>query len=386
MSEQTSAPASAPASPSAAPAVAPTPAPSEQPRKGSTDALVDDAMAFLEENRQKPAKVEREEPAQARGERQPEGEPGPAEPEGEDDARGDVETASDSEGDDVEPEHDPLLGTKEQPFTVQDLPADKYIELKIDGKKETVPLAELAAGYVRERTFHQRINQTKQLADRAEQLAQRANATQEKLRTELRTFLTTPDELYEYFLADDQREAVLEQVAMRYAELRRRHREEPDERLRFQRERDKARLDAERRAFEEERQRAQEERARQEAHERGWQVFKPGWDEGLRRSGFPEPTKQLYDEVMLRCQAQVQRGEPVTSDDVARYTQLAAKYLDLKPAAAKPKPAPAMARKREAVNGERVNGKRDPWADKPLHERRRDPEYWMRDLGPRDWR
>ncbi len=357
--------------PTAAPSAAPA-----APAKDTTDALADDVLAFLSED-QKPGKPRpRDEPAPAPTDEPDEDDAPPPAAQDEDEEEAAAEAPDEGE------EAAPTIGTKDNPFTVKDLPKHLFIELKIDGEKVKVPLDELAGGYVREQTFHRRLNQTKQLSDRAEQLAKRAGETEEKLRTELRTFLRDPEELYEYFLADDERERVLESVAMKYAEMRRRHREKPEERLAWQRERDQRRLQAEREAWEAQRAQAEKERAQKEANERALAIFKPGWEEGLRKAGFPKPTQELYDEVMVRIQQRITATGQVTSEEIAGFVERAARLLELPPATAqKPKAPKAPAPKRE-----RVNGKRDPFADLPPHKRRNSVDYFTRSLTPRDWR
>jgi hypothetical protein len=290
---------------------------------------------------------------------------------GEQDADGDAET------------HDPR-GSKEEPFSVKDLPADKFIELKVDGEKTVVSLSELAAGYIREQTFSQRINRTKALADEAQAHLTRAKETQTSVREALREFVNDPDQLYDYFLATEDREKVLEAVAQRYAGQLRRFRENPQERLYFQRERDQARLQAEREHFEREKQQELQARQQQEQQERAFKVFKPGWEAGLKKAGFPTPTPELWEEVQVRCNQRHRAGHPVTSDDVAEFVHRAAKLLELPPRSAKkPKPAPAAPLKdREAQRRRKDN----PWADAPQSKRTKDPDYFLRNLRGRDFR
>lgn len=354
-----------------------------QPARG-TDSFVDSALEALgdlagpDNDNARPSGKPRPEP------KSPDGEDGDTEveeplgpdAEDEDDEHGEQDTGEDAEA------HDPR-GSKDEPFSVKDLPSDKYIELKVDGEKTVVSLSELAAGYIRESTFSQRINRTKALADEAQAHLTRAKETQTSVREALREFVTDPQQLYDYFLATEDREKVLEAVAQRYAGQLRRFRENPQERLAFQRERDQARLQAEREHWENQKQQEAHARQQQEQQERAFKVFKPGWEAGLKKAGFPQPTKELWDEVQIRCDQRHRSGHPVTSEDVAEFVHRAAKLLELPPRSAKkPRPAPAAPPKdREA---QRRRG--DPWASKSSYERKKDPDYFLKNLRGRDFR
>ena len=305
---------------------------------------------------------------------------------GEPPLEGDGETESDPEGD-AEQERasqaEHVRGSQDDPYTVKDLPADKYIELKVDGETRTVSLAEMAKGYIREETFHQRVGKVQQQAQEALDGAKRATEMREKTRENLRAFVEDPDEMLEFFMGTEEREAVLENLARRYALIRKTHRENPEERLKFQRQRDVQRLQQERAAFErqqEETRKAEEQRVQMQRAE---QIFKPGWEEGLRKAGFPTPTKELYEEVMVRVNQRHIAGHAITSADIAEFTHRAAKLLELAPRGKnRPAPAPAAAPREETRRG---NGKRrDPWKDVPRQERIRDPEYFLQGLGRRE--
>lgn len=364
-------------------------------RPGSTDALVDAAMDALDdfpatarekpENdnaRKQPARKREAEPADGEGESDEEQalpSPEDEEEEGEEE---------DPEGEAAEEEEHDTRGSKEDPFSVKDLPKDKFIELKVDGEKVTVSFDELASGYIREQTFTRRVNKTKMLADEAAAMVAKARDTQTRVRQELRAFLHDPEQLYDFFLASDEREQVFEQAARKYAELRRAHRERPDERLAFQRRRDQERLAYEREQWESQKRAEVEERTRKEQLERARVVFEPGWHAGLRKAGFPDvagPAGQaLWDEVIIRCNQKHARGEQVTSDDVTDFVVRAAKLLELPPRGGKkrPQPAPLPERTREPARSK----KRDPWEGKSQKEKLRSPDFFLRNLKLRDFR
>lgn len=360
--------------------------------KSGGDPFVDAALDFLSnegasenDNGTAPTKPVKKPPKKA-PEPKPEpddGEPDDGEEEEDESAKDAPGPGDEGEGDEDEGEPEDTRGSKEEPFSIKDLPKDKYIELKVDGEKLTVSLEEMAQGYVREQTFSRRINKTKMMADQAQALYTHVNDVQTRLRTELHEFLHDADELYNFFLDSDEREQVLEAVATKYAKLRQEHRLNPEQRLMFQRQRDKARLARERQAYEENRRAEEQQRQQREGYERAMAIFKPGWDAGLRKAGFPTPTQALRDEVMIRCSQKAQRGEPVTSDDVADFVVRAAKILELPPAGAKkPQPAPQSIR---PATPRRERGGKD-WAKMTPQERRADPDYFLRNLRPRDLR
>lgn len=299
------------------------------------------------------------------------------------DEQGDAESEAAQEED-----HD-LRGSKDEPFTVKDLPGDKFIELKVDGEKVVVPLDELASGYIREATFTKWANKTKMLASEAEGMIAKARETKERVREELRSLLYNPDQLYDFFLASDDREQVFETAARKYAELRRLHRERPDERLAFQRRRDQERLAFERKQFEEQRHAEETERTKREQAERARAIFQPGWETGLRKAGFPDVSgprgQALYDEVLVRCQQKHARGEQVTTEDITDFVVRAVKVLELPARGGKKRPAPAPVVSRPDNDNARRT-KRDPWAGKSQREKVRDPEFFLRNLRGRDIR
>ncbi len=361
-------------------------------RPSSGDAFVDRALSALDEG----LSPDNDNVAPAPGKRRPAREPA-AEPEGpgaeesdEDEeqalpgATEDDETEEGAEdGAEDEDAHD-TRGSKENPFTVKDLPKNLHVQVKVDGEKVTVPLHEALDGYIGQRTINARLNKAKQLTEEATQFIERGKAEREQVRGAVRELLADPDQLYEYFLATGDREQVLERVALKYAEQLRKFRSNPQERLDFERRRDQMRLQAEREHLQAQRDAEIAERQRKEMQERAQQVFIPGWNEGLKKAGFPKPTPALYEEVMVRANQRAQSGHEVTSDDIAEFTYRACKLLELPPKGQKPKPAP-LAPPKEKLQ---TNGKRrgDPWADKPRHERVKDPDYFLRKLKRSDYR
>ncbi len=364
-----------------------------KPSPRSTESFVDAALdAMNEQPQQQRARKEVRRDAEA-DEARDKGEP---EQDGVADAV-DGEEGSEEEAEapaeGAEEEHD-LRGSKQEPFSVKDLPSDKFIEVKVDGEKLVIPLSELPAGYIRQETFSRWANKTKLLADEAQGLIQKAAETKEQVRSAVRELLSDAEGLFDYYTATDEREKVLEAVARRYAELRKLHRERPDERLLFQRRRDEQRLAAEREHWETQKRTEEEERQRKETLAQMRSTFQPGWEAGLRRAGFPEVTtadgkftpagQALWDEVVVRCNQKQARGERITSSDIEDFVVRAAKLLELPARGGRKKPAPAPAAPPRAAAAQ--GRQKDPWKDLPQHKRVKSPDYFLQNLRSRDFR
>lgn len=349
---------------------------------GTSDALIESALDFLSsegpsnDNAGKPPKQQPPKPKRPE-KHEPDDDEGD-DPVPDQDAP-EQEAEDDGEGEAAQ-EH--TRGSKEDPFTVKDLPKDKFIELKVDGERTTVSLSELADGYIRQNTFSARINKTKALADEAQSMVQRAQHQQQRLQSEFRDWVGDEKQIYEFFMGSEERERVFARAAERYALLLRHFREQPEEQLRWQRARDQQRLQKEREHWQAEQRAELEAKQKKEASERAMRILKPGWEEGLRRAGFPKPTRELYDEVMLRCNMRVQQGGQVTSDDVATFVERAAKLLELPKGNDKPKAPPPPKPKAEAS---KKNGG-NLWDAMPAHQRRKSPDYFLRNLRTKDFR
>ena len=150
--------------------------------------------------RQRPRKQPAREPAA-----EPEG-PGAEEPDEDEEqalpgAAEDDEAQEGAEGDGEDEEAHDTRGSKDEPFSVKDLPADKFIQLKVDGEKVTVSLRELGDSYIGQRTINARLNKTKSLTDEATQFIEKAKSEREQVRGAVRELLSDSEQLYDYFLA-----------------------------------------------------------------------------------------------------------------------------------------------------------------------------------------
>ncbi len=358
------------------------------PSKSTTESLVDSALDALQEiggpGEERPTRREKS-PERHRPD-------APAEDEQEEEALpGEGEDEAEEEGDEPAHEHEVEeheRGSRSEPFSVKDLPEDRFIKLKIDGEEAVVSFKELAEGHIRQKTFDQRITRTKQLADEAQAHLVRLNETREQLRAATREFLYDPEQLYEYFTESEEREAVVMQLAQRLAAQVRTHRENPQARLEYERQRSERKLRAEQERWQAQKQAEQQAAAQREAQERFEKVFRPGWSDGLKRAGFPDTSgphgQQLWDEVMVRLNQRHQTGKAIEPADVAEFVYRAAKLLELPPKSAKkPRPAPAPSPKDRTAGAPRG---RDPWAGKTRNAKLKDPEFFLKNLRPRDFR
>jgi hypothetical protein len=311
------------------------------------------------------------------------------EPEEDDDEEQDDEAAVAKPARDVEPEEDDdaepedTRGSKEEPFSIKDLPADKYVKIKVDGEDMVVSARELADGYTRTEAFNKNFNRVKMQAQQAAEALQRAQAFPKQFNDSFNKFIRDPEHLLEYFMRDESMEQVLETLAIKYAQHSKRARENPEYRLQYQRQRDQAKLAAEREAFETQRRTEMQQRQQQEAQARARAVFDPGWKDGLKRAGFPQLTKEtdakLRSEVILRCQQKANSGQLVTTEDVSEYTMLAAKYLNLP--TAKTKPAPSQVTQRQVAPPQRT---RVDYSKMSNSQKKRDPNFFLAGVKTRD--
>lgn len=234
-------------------------------------------------------------------------------------------------------------GTREDPLTLKDVPEDKWLKIKVDGEVQLVNLREAVEGaYLRPQAFDRLLSKANRAKTEAETIARDAVEHQQRFRQGFDTWVRDPAKVFGMMLGEH--EEVLEQVAIRYAELRKAESENPM--LRQQRI-----FSAQQRKIQEERQRTQAERqewegrrAREEAASAALRELKPGYDAGLKELGFPKVTAELNAEIRARLQvARSQNGgRPLSPADVRDAVVRAGRYIGA--AAAAPAPAATAAR------------------------------------------
>lgn len=308
----------------------------------NVDSLVDSALSSMlaEEGAQEPAEGDKTAEASEVAE---DGEQGLEEP-----------------AEDQEEASEQLGGTEDKPWTVKDMPADRYVSVKVDGKPVTVSMREMADGYIRQETFRERVREAGDAGKKAKDIADRAISWQKQQAESLAQAMSSPEELLEYFMGGDEgREAVLRQLATAYAKIVKADQADPNARTRRANEREQKRLQAERTAWEQQRQQSEQQRQQQAAVEQQRAALAPGYQQGLKEAGLlgKELTPEFKSTVNGLLGA---LGRPATAEDVRVAIVRAAKVLDVKPAtAAKPAPARIAPKpvKQEPAN---TNGKRAP--------------------------
>lgn len=276
-------------------------------------------------------------------------------------------------------------GTRENPLTIKDLPKDKFLEVKIDGQKVVVDLAEAVEGaYMRPEYFHRYVNGVKTELGKARQVAERAVRGQEAASQHWASILGSPEGLLGYLFDNPQGEDVLEQVAIGFAKIRRAEQDNPELRLRRIRARDERELARRRQELD---SREHAERTTRENQTRIAQLqesWRPGIEAGLRAAGFPaglrEWPPELREEVDLQLSRLRRRKGTIAADDWATVIPAAAKAVGAKPVSAperRPVPAPRPAARSEAPQRRPANGNVD-WDSIPHNQKMRDPKFFWR--------
>jgi hypothetical protein len=299
-------------------------------------------------------------------------------------ARDEEPSAAELDGDE-EPEA-PLLpngkGTKENPLTLKDLPKDKFLEVKIDGQKVVVDLAEAVEGaYMRPEYFHRQVNFVKGELGKAKQIAERAVRSQEAFHADFDAWIQNPESVLGTFL--EKHEEVLEHVAKGYARILMAEQKNPELRLRRIRARDERELQKRRQELD---AREQNDRTTRETQSKLSQLqasWKPGLDAGLKAAGFPAWTAELQEEVGIRLERIRRRNGTLTAADWEAAVPAAAKAIGAQPASAparRPAPAARPAARPEAAPPAKraANGGGKDFDSMPHNVKMRDTSFFWR--------
>lgn len=334
-----------------APFVAPPP-PNEGPshRYVTDDALLDglgDDAFKMEDAGPEPVNAY-ESPAEDKRD-EPPVDPATSEPEPEETA---VEEAVDAAAEEALQEPEPEKadpwngkGTREKPLTLKDLPEDRFLKLKVDGEIQLINLREAVEGsYMRPQAFDRLLSKANAAKDEATRIARDAVDHQQRFRDGFDQWIRDPAKVYAMML--ENHEEVLEQVAVKYAELRKAEREDPMARQQRVFAAQQRKLEAERQRTQAERQEWENQRARAQAVEAATRELKPGYDAGLEELGLAKNavTDELATHIraLLRVTSEKKGGAPLTAADVKSAVVRAGRYLAAQ--AAQP-PAPPPARK-----------------------------------------
>jgi hypothetical protein len=303
---------------------------------GGLDALVDGAFAAMEadgidlggEGLQTPAKGK-----QATKPKPEEEEPG----EGQEGAEGEE---LELEGEEPEDEELDTRGTKDDPISVKDLPEDKFIKLKIDGKEEIVSLRELADGHIREQTFRAKMKEVKDLPAKIDALKQEFGDRLTGTKSKVNALLGDAKMLFQFYGQDPEMEAVGVEFAKLVANQLKADKENPLGKQQRTLQRQQEKLRQEREDHERTTREREQHRQTSEAVQRRAEALKPAWEGALREAGFPAPTQELYDLVNANVATATKRtGKPISPEEFKAIAVRAIKFLDLKPGGKKPAPA-----------------------------------------------
>lgn len=340
-------------------------APVSGPSTGGSlmDSLVGDALAGMEAD----GELEAQEGAEGA---EPTEDPGEGE-EGQEDGTEELEEGEEGEED----ERATSKGSKSDPWTVKDLPEDRFVKIKVDGVEESVSMREMADGYIRLETFTKRVNGAQTAVTQAENAVKELKETHGTTRAAVNQLLGDPKQLLDFYLRDAENEGIFRAAATEFAKLHSKWKANPQERAAWERERDSGRLKAERDAFEKQKQTDTQSREQREHSERRQRELRPGYEAGLAASGFPRERvdAEFQLEIKAYLHAVSQRtGKPATAEDMKQAVIRTAKLLGTQPGAPKPKPA-AITPKTKPKGEGRAQGK-------PI--KKGSVEWFMKDLKP----
>jgi hypothetical protein len=266
-------------------------------------------------------------------------------------------------------------GTEDKPYGVNDLPSDRFVKLKIDGQETTLPMRELADGYIRKQTFDVNLSKAKQTIQDAERIARGHLEERNKLRGDLDAFLGDENRVFKVIMDRDPDMALRlgALIGTQYGEWTK----DPGARQRYDFERQQRQIQAERKRVEEERRAWETQRTQREASENARRTWEGPFKEAMKEAGFPKMTPEFQDTVKaLMAQANKRGGGKV---DVATFKAIilraakltAAETVDQRQPAPTPAPAPREAAKRPA-------GGKDRWEGMSHAAKLRDPDFLLR--------
>lgn len=370
------------------------------------DGLAEEAVAELTgEEPAKPAKPAKERarpqlerPDKARARRaEPEPEPDDEPPDEDDDeqqeaAELDDEQRPDDEDDEQRPEEDedeaPLLppgkGSRENPLTLKDLPKDKFLKVKIDGKTTLVNLAEAVEGaYMRPESYHRLSNSVKAELERGQQVATQAVEAYEALTRDYDAWIKDPEMVLDTFLNQEEYEQCLHRVLNGYLEILRAEKADPEKGLRRRRARDEKRLAARQRELDERDQRDQRTRTQRAKMEQLQASWKPGKEAGMEKAGFPEMTKELSEEIDFRLSRRLRKNGTLTAKDWEEVIPEAAKAVGAQPVTARERrprlPPPRTGARETRPTTRPANGGESKFSALPFNLRMKDHKFFFRD-------
>jgi hypothetical protein len=268
-------------------------------------------------------------------------------------------------------------GTEDKPYGVNDLPADKFVKLKIDGQETTLPMRELADGYIRKQTFDVNLSKAKQSIQDAERIARGHLEERTKLRGDLDAFLGDENRVFKTLIERDP-DMLLRLGALigtQYGEWTK----DPGARQRYDFERQQRQLAEERKRVESERRAWEAKRSQTEATEAARRNWEGPFKEAMKEAGFPKITPEFQDTVRaLMAQAQ-KRGQGKV--DVATFKAIvlrAAKLVGAETVDQRQPPSPSAPEPREPM--QRTPRGEKKWDGMTHNQKFRDNDWILRKL------
>lgn len=291
----------------------------------------------------------------------------------------DPEPTEPTEPDDTEPEAPSFgpkdRGTKEKPLSFKDLPDDRFIRIKIDGKDETVSLKEAVRGHIRKEAFDRAYSLVQHNADKALALASRTLKEKENIRGELQAFLSNPGKMLGWCMKYAPK--VADEFARLYAtEYLAKWRDKPELRLQFEHEREMASVREQREAHDKEVRDWERQRAIAENVEAKKKLLGPGFHEGMKLAGFPKLTPEFQDTVRALLAETMKRG-PLTPEIVRDAVVRTAKLLQSPNVQDRRPPPVANTPREQPRSAPRTNGNGKDWSQVPYAQRVRDLGFYL---------
>lgn len=256
-------------------------------------------------------------------------------------------------------------GTRDKPYSVKDLPQDRFVEIKVNGKREIVPMSELADGHIRHETFTRVHNEAKDALAKANTVVERAQAQQRAFGEKINAFLDSPNDFYEFM--SEHAPKTLEAMARKLAADMVEWQKNPQTKYERDNARTQRKLDQQRAELDARRDAEETERRTSTAANAAKAALAPGYQAGLKKIGVSDPTT-LTAEFRATVRVLLERtqalGRALTAEDVTAAMVRAAQLEPPKAtvAARKPEPAPARpapARKPAASSQAKPGTRRD---------------------------
>ncbi len=230
-----------------------------------------------------------------------------------------------------EPQRESDEGTRKKPYTRDDLPEDRFIEVKVDGQKQVVPLRELVDGYAGQKAIQQRLERIGLEKQAMTREVEGAREEVKKTNDHFRSILNDPDELYA-LLSHREFEPTLQALAKKRWDDLAQWKANPVTRAEFLRQRDERAFAQQQQRMQQQQQLEQQRATEQAQLEHRTQVIKPGWEEGIRRAGNPDVNHpELIPLASQLIDIATQKQRAPTMEEVASAVARTCKMLGLQP-------------------------------------------------------